>query len=315
REAAARPDARGKGRIRPDPRDRVIGCVRLPQRSSTAGFRRRPEIVDGVTTTRTEGVGDMSKTHGKFVWYDVMTSDTKAAESFYRRVIGWDAKDSGMTDRSYTLLSVGPTMVGGLMPIPEDARKAGVRPAWMGYIGVDDVDAYAKRVKAAGGAIHRDPEDIPGVGRFAVAGDPHGAGFILFKGTGDEASTPAPAGTHGHVGWRELHTDEREGAFAFYSGLFGWTKGEAIDMGPMGVYQIFAIDCVQAGGMIPRTPETPEPFWLYYCNVEAVDAAMARVKEAGGQVLDGPQQVPGGSWIAHCFDPQGAMFAIVGSKR
>src|SRR5438105_1625895 len=99
----------------------------------------------------------MSKAHGKFVWYDVMTSDTKAAESFYRNAIGWDAKDSGMPDRSYTLLSMGPTMVGGLMPIPEDAFKAGAQPAWMGYIAVDDVDVYAQRVKAAGGAIHRNP--------------------------------------------------------------------------------------------------------------------------------------------------------------
>jgi len=248
-----------------------------------------------------------SKTHGKFVWYDVMTTDTKAAESFYRSVIGWDAKDSGMTDRSYTLFSMGPTMVGGLMPIPEDARKAGVRPAWMGYI--------ARRVKAAGGAIHRGPEDIPGVGRFAVAGDPHGAGFMLFKGTSDEAPAPAPAGTPGHIDWRELHTGEREAAFAFYSNLFVWTKAEAIDMGPMGVYQIFAIDGTQSGGMMTKTPQTPAPFWLYYFNVEAVDRATARAKDGGGEVLNGPMQVPGGSWIVQCRDPQGAMFAMIGPKR
>ena len=257
----------------------------------------------------------MSKTHGKFVWYDVMTSNTKTAESFYRSVIGWDAKDSGMTDRSYTILSMGPTMVGGLMPIPEDAARAGVRPAWMGYVAVDDVDVYAKRVKAAGGAVHRGPEDIPGVGRFAVAGDPHGAGFMLFKGMGDQAPMPAPAGTPGHIGWRELHAGEREGAFAFYSGLFGWTKGEAVDMGPMGVYQTFAIHGTQSGGMMTKTPQTPAPFWLYYFNVEAVDRATARAKDGGGEVLNGPMQVPGGSWIVQCRDPQGAMFAMVGPKR
>jgi uncharacterized protein len=250
----------------------------------------------------------MSETHGKFVWYDVMTSNTKSAEAFYRSVIGWDAKDSGMTDRSYT-------MVGGLMPIPEDAARAGVRPAWMGYVAVDDVDIYAKRVKAAGGAVHRGPEDIPGVGRFAVAGDPHGAGFMLFKGMGDQAPMPAPAGAPGHIGWRELHAGEREGAFAFYSGLFGWTKGEAVDMGPMGVYQTFAIHGTQSGGMMTKTPQTPAPFWLYYFNVEAVDRATARAKDGGGEVLNGPMQVPGGSWIVQCRDPQGAMFAMVGPKR
>src|SRR5262249_60081821 len=178
----------------------------------------------------------MSNTHGTFVWYDVMTSDTKAAETFYRSVIGWDAKDSGMTDRRYMLLSMGPTMVGGLMPIPKDASKAGVRPAWMGYIGVDDVDIYAKRVKAAGGAIHRGPEDIPGVGRFAVAGDPHGAGFMLFKGDGEQALAATPAGTPGHVGWRALHARRRGGAFAFCSGLFGGAKGEAGGTGAVGAF-------------------------------------------------------------------------------
>jgi len=68
----------------------------------------------------------MPSSVNKFVWYDVMTTDTKASEAFYKRVIGWDTKDSGMSEQCYTLLSVGPTMVGGLMPIPEDARKAGL---------------------------------------------------------------------------------------------------------------------------------------------------------------------------------------------
>jgi uncharacterized protein len=257
----------------------------------------------------------MSKSQGKFVWYDVMTTDTKAAQSFYHKVIGWDATDSGMPDRSYTLLSMGSTMVGGLMPIPDDARKAGVRPAWMGYVGVDDVDAYAKRVKAAGGAIHREPEDIPGVGRFAVAGDPHGAGFMLFKGDSDQAPAPAPAGTPGHIGWHELHAGDGAAAFAFYSGLFGWTKAEAMDMGAMGVYQIFAIDGVPCGGMMTKTPQMPAPMWVYYFNVEAIDPAMKRVQDAGGQVALGPQEVPGGSFILQCVDPQGALFALVGPKR
>jgi uncharacterized protein len=40
-----------------------------------------------------------------------------------------------------------------------------------------------------------------------------------------------------------------------------------------------------------------------------------RVKDKGGKVLNGPHQVPGGSWIVQCLDPQGAMFALVGSHR
>jgi predicted enzyme related to lactoylglutathione lyase len=175
-------------------------------------------------------------------------------------------------------------MVGGLMPIPEEARALGTRPRWTGYIAVDDVDAYATRVKSAGGAIHRAPENIPGVGRFAVAADPHGAVFNLFKGASDEEPEPVVPGTPGHVGWHELHAGDGESAFAFYSGLFGWTKAEAMEMGPRGVYQIFAIDGAQAGGMMTKMPQTPAPFWLYYFNVDALDAAITRVKVRAGVV-------------------------------
>jgi uncharacterized protein len=257
----------------------------------------------------------MSQGHGSFVWYDVMANDTKAAQSFYHDVIGWDAIDSGMPDRSYILLSMGPTMIGGLMPIPEEMRKSGHPAAWTGYIGVDDVDDYAKRVAAAGGKIYRDPEDIPGIGRFAVAGDPYGAGFIIFKGASDAVPEQAPPGNPpGRVGWRELHAGNGEGAFAFYSKLFGWTKGDAVDMGEHGVYQVFAIDGTPRGGMMTRMPQTPGSFWLYYFNVDAASEAAERVKKAGGSVVMAPHPVPGGHWIVQCLDPQGAMFAMIASK-
>ena len=129
---------------------------------------------------------------GKFVWYDQMSNDLPGAEKFYSKVVGWSLAPNTMNAQKYTLLKSGETMVGGLMPIPENAAKMGVRPAWMGYIAVDDVKKYADKVKAAGGAIHRPPTEIPNVGTFAVAGDPSGAGFLLFKGDGDQAPMQDP---------------------------------------------------------------------------------------------------------------------------
>jgi predicted enzyme related to lactoylglutathione lyase len=205
-------------------------------------------------------------------------------------------------------------MVGGLMPIPEDAAKMGVRPAWMGYIAVDDVKAYADKVKAAGGMVHRPPTEIPNVGSFAVVSDPGGAGFLLFKGDGEGAPPQDPMQV-GHIGWHELHGADPEQSFSFYSGLFGWTKGDAINMGPMGTYQIFTTKDRQGGGMVKKTAEEPAPHWLYYITVEAIDAASERVKSAGGQVLRGATEVPGGAWIIHGLDPQGAIFALVAAKR
>src|SRR5205085_180078 len=128
------------------------------------------------------------------------------AQAFYEAVIGWRAKDSGVPGRSYTIFSMDDSMLAGLMPIPEDARRGGVPPAWMGYIGVDDVDAWASKVEAAGGRVHRPGTDIAGVGRFAVVGDPQGAGFMLFKPLGGQA--PSASDAPGRVGWRELSTSD-----------------------------------------------------------------------------------------------------------
>jgi predicted enzyme related to lactoylglutathione lyase len=256
----------------------------------------------------------MPNSHNNFVWYDLMTTDTKAAEAFYSSVVGWRAQDSGMPDRSYIILHVKETPIGGLMPIPPEAGAAGARPMWNSYVGVDDVDAFAERITKAGGAVHRKPEDIPGIGRFAVVADPHGASFMLFKGSSDAQPQPPAPGTPGHIGWHELHAGSGEKAFAFYSGLFGWTKLDAMDMGPMGTYQIFATDSAPVGGMMTKADAFPVAMWLYYFNVDGIDAAARRVKDHGGKVLNGPMEVPGGSWIIQCSDPQGAMFALVGPK-
>lgn len=255
----------------------------------------------------------MARKPAKFIWYDVMTTDTKAAEKYYCKVIGWSAADSGMPDGSYTIFSTGKERIGGLMPIPEEARARGAVPGWMGYIAVDDVDAYAKRVVSAGGAVKRPPTDIPGIARYSVVADPHGAGFILFKGEGEAPQDGVAPGAPGHIGWHELQAGDGKSAFAFYSGLFGWTKTDALDMGPMGVYQIFATGGDAVGGMMTKMPDTPSPYWLYYFNVDAIDAAAARAVKGGGKVIMGPHQVPTGQWIVQCTDPQGAMFAMVAS--
>ncbi len=74
--------------------------------------------------------------------------------------------------------------VAGLMPLPAEARAAGGRPSWLGYIGVEDVGAATDRVRQAGGTVHRAPADIPKVGRFSVVADPQGATFMLFTPQG-----------------------------------------------------------------------------------------------------------------------------------
>ncbi len=104
----------------------------------------------------------MGESQGSFVWYDLMTTDPKAAEAFYKTVVGWNTADSGMPDQSYTMLSMGKDQVGGLMPIPKEAAERGAKPMWTGYIGVADVDAAADELKKKGGTVKRPPAGHPG---------------------------------------------------------------------------------------------------------------------------------------------------------
>jgi predicted enzyme related to lactoylglutathione lyase len=243
---------------------------------------------------------------GDFFWYDLMTTDTQTAADFYGQVIGWGAQDGGLPSNPYTLFTAGGVPVAGLMPIPAD--MPGARPGWMGYIAVDDVDEAAAKLEREGGAIHRPPTEVPGIIRFAVVSDPGGAGFMIAKGMGD--MTPPAAGTVGTVGWRELYSGEVQATFSFYERMFGWTKGESFEMGPMGTYQLFATGAEPVGGMMTKPDNIPVAAWGYYFTVEAINAAAERVKAAGGAIVNGPHQVPGGDWIVQAVDPQGASFAL-----
>jgi predicted enzyme related to lactoylglutathione lyase len=249
---------------------------------------------------------------GQFVWYELMTTDTAAARAFYAQVVGWDMRPSGMGTSDYTLLGVGETSVGGLMLLPREACDAGARPGWVGYIGVDDVDAMAAQVTAKGGRILRALEEIEGVGRFAVAADPQGAVFVLFQ---SRTAAPAPVAPDavGACAWRELMAVDGPSAFDFYAAMFGWEKGEGLDMGPMGVYQLFRTGGDQAqGGMMTKPAAVPVPYWTYYFVVDAIPVAVQRLEAAGGKVVNGPMEVPGGMWIVQGLDPQGALFSLLG---
>jgi predicted enzyme related to lactoylglutathione lyase len=256
----------------------------------------------------------MTNVHGRFVWYELMTTDPEAAKSFYGKVVGWGAQDAGIPGVAYTLLKLGAASIGGLMALPEEARRAGAPPSWIGYVGVDDVDAVVDRIKQLGGRVSVPPSDIPDVGRFAVVSDPQQAMFALFKPLRPAADQPPAPGTPGTIGWHELMAVDWEKAFAFYSGLFGWQKAEAVDMGAMGKYQLFSTGGHPIGGMFNKPAAVPAPFWLYYINVDDIDAAVERVKAGGGQIVNSPMEVPGGSWIVQCTDPQRAMFALVEPK-
>jgi predicted enzyme related to lactoylglutathione lyase len=256
----------------------------------------------------------------KFFWYDLMTPDTKAAAKFYSDVVGWGTQAAGPpgTNHDYSLFTVNGQGHLGLMEIPDDAKKVGMPPCWTGYVATDDVDKDAKRLEQNGGKVHKPPQDVPGIIRFAVVADPQGAVFILAKGLIHDKIPEVPMDTPGTVGWHELYAADGATAFPFYEKMFGWTKSDAFDMGPgMGQYQLFKTGGEYAmGGIMTKPPQMPAPpHWCFYFNVTGIDAAKVRVEKSGGKVLHGPMEVPGGQWIIQCVDPQGAHFNLVAPKR
>lgn len=253
---------------------------------------------------------DVVSCHGRFIWYELITADIEAAKAFYGNVVGWGTRDAPMPGLLYSLFTVGKVPVTGLMNLSQDARRAGVTPHWVGYVGVDDVDAAVDRIKQLGGTVRVPPTDLPNVSRFSVVADPQMATLALVKGLKPNQEQSAEISTAGQVGWHELLASDWESALAFYSELFGWQKAGA-HAGSMGTYQQFSAGGETIGGMFTKPPILPLPFWLYYFNVIDIDAAARRVEAGGGQILYGPTAVPGGAWIVHCTDPQGAIFALL----
>jgi predicted enzyme related to lactoylglutathione lyase len=245
---------------------------------------------------------------GRFVWYEDLARDPKAAIDFYTDVVGWKTQPfEGNEDYTMWVGSQGP--LGGVMRLPEEAAKEGTQPHWVAHVEAPDVDATVALVKKLGGKILKEPTDIPTVGRFAVVGDPQGAHLSIF--TPSTPMTLHDPSKAGEFCWNELLTSDSVAAFNFYSQLFGWKILQEMDMGPMGIYHVFGIGDKQMGGMMtmPKGSPTP-PMWIYYTETSDLDAALARAKKRGAKVMNGPMDVPGGGRIAQLTDPQGAAFAL-----
>ena len=258
----------------------------------------------------------MSDNRGRFVWYDLMTTDPDAAQSFYTKLIGWgtQAWDGPMP---YTMWTNNDTPLGGVMALSDEAKQAGAPPHWLAYIYTSDVDATVAKAEESQGKVLVPAQDIPKVGRFAVLADPQGAAFAVYTPASDTAGNPGPAAI-GEYSWHELNTSDHENAWGFYETLFGWKKTDAFDMGEIGMYQMFSTGSgdIPMGGMFNKPKEIPgPPFWLYYVRVDDVHKSAEMVKELGGQVLNGPMEVPGGDHVAQCIDPQGVAFALHSTKN
>ena len=110
-------------------------------------------------------------------WVDLSSPDLEASARFYRELFGWTAQASEDPEaRGYTMLQQGGKNVAGMGP-----AQPGQPPAWTSYVTVEDADAAAKRVEAAGGSVLLPPMDVMDVGRMAIFADPAGAVIAVWQ--------------------------------------------------------------------------------------------------------------------------------------
>ncbi len=248
---------------------------------------------------------------GRFVWYDLMSTDPAAALPFYTALLGWRPDTRPMEGvGEYTMFHLGDEGLGGMVPLDP---AHGIPSHWIAYVTVPDVDAACARATELGGTVGVPPTDIPGVGRFSVVGDPQGAHvspFVPAEPTPEREGAP-PDGT---LIWYELMTPDPDGARAFHSAIFGW-EFSLHPMGEFGDYWVANRDGAGVAGVAPLPDEAAAAgaaaHWLPYAQVADVDRSAAHAAELGGTIMVEPADIPQVGRFAVVRDPAGAMIALM----
>jgi uncharacterized protein len=258
---------------------------------------------------------------GSFIWYELMTPDPDAAGKFYGALLGWKITPPQVPppEKDYRMIlrSDGGN-AGGMLRLTPEMQHHGVRPTWLGYIHVRDVDVATRDIVADGGQLLMPRMDLP-AGKIAMVADPMGAPFYVMDplpppDQPDAKSDVFDVDAAQRVRWNELSSADLVRAKAFYARHFAFQSTESMPMGPMGDYCFLDHHGVRIGAVMPKPPSSPVSAWLFYFGVASVAAAKKAIEAGGGQVIHGPQQVPGGHWTIMAEDPAGASFGVVGAE-
>jgi hypothetical protein len=276
------------------------------------------DVRDAPTSNAQQSAGSAQ---GHLIWYELMTPDGDASKAFYDKVVGWQIGEPVAEYQGYRMIGRSDgKFAGGVLPLSAEMQQHGARPTWLGYIGVDDTDAAVASIEQAGGKALMPPFDIPKVGRVAMVTDPQGVPFYVMKpippeGQENQQSDVFSVDQPQRVRWNELATTDPDAAIRFYGDQFGWSQEGDMDMGEMGKYRFIQNRGTTIGAVMAKRAQLPVSKWTYYFGVEGIDRAVEAIKSSGGQVLNGPMEIPGGEFAVNAIDPQGASFGLVGPRK
>ena len=262
--------------------------------------------------------GTDSTPRGGYIWYELMTPDPEGSKAFYDAVVGWNIGEGVPEYNGYRMIGRSDGgFAGGVLPLNDKMQQHGARPAWLGYIQVTDVDAAVAKIEQSGGKTLMPANDIPNVGRIAMVADPQGAPFYVMRPSteSDQQSDVFSTDRAQHVRWNELSTSDPDAALDFYKSHFGWGQEGDMDMGEMGKYRFIQQGSTTVGAVMRKPPQLPVSTWTHYIGVDDIDRASDAIKAGGGQILNGPMEIPGGEYALNGMDPQGASFGLVGPRK
>ena len=112
------------------------------------------------------------------VHWELMSKDPAKVAGFYAKLFGWNVKHVPEID--YRLVETGSGLgINGGIVKPDKPEP------WPGntllYIAVDDLAAYRKKITDAGGRIHVEEQEVPGMGWLCLFTDPEGRMMGLWK--------------------------------------------------------------------------------------------------------------------------------------
>lgn len=251
--------------------------------------------------------------HGRFCWYDLMSTDPEGSRAFYAELLGWRTEAVADGPPGYEMIHAGLHAVGGIVPLDP---AAGAPTHWVPSIAVDDAAAFCDAAAAAGAEIRVPPKDL-GPGVFALVADPQGGLFSPWQPRGASRPEP-PEGTPGVFCWHECLSTDAAGGAAFYGEVFGWDVEEmAMETGGMALrYHVFLQDGRHRSGIMDLPPEAvaqgARTHWLGYVCVDDVDAAAEKAASLGAAVLCPCTDIPDTGRFCVIQDPQGGMLSLFG---
>ncbi len=247
-------------------------------------------------------------------WYELNTSDGKAAKDFYNNLFGWTSEDNPVGESMiYTMHQLGDRKVAASFEMTADMAQEGVPPHWRVYFTVEDAQDSANLAKEAGGTVISGPSAVFTAGIMAVIQDPQGATFSIWQ-PGDHIGAEVKGET-GAVGWTELMTGDREVPKAFYSKVFPIiTQDEKMANGQD--YTLMKLGDNHVAGIIQLSGEQMQgapPQWCCYFMVEDIDASIAQARALGGDAFLEKMDIKH-VFIAGSRDPQSAAFMLMQPK-